>query len=112
MRDWGPEEPLFPWSASAYRRRWDALLAALGIPATLKLTPGGLRGGGAVFQYHLRAPIADLLWAMRLRHQDTLASYLQEVAALNVLPSLPASARRSVESAAAIFLAQLQSPPA
>ncbi|CAE7562465.1 pkd2 [Symbiodinium microadriaticum] len=33
-------------SAGVYRRRWDKMLGALGVPSHLWLTPGSLRGGG------------------------------------------------------------------
>ena len=38
---------LYFGSPAVHRRRWDALLAALGIPQTFRLTPGSLRGGGS-----------------------------------------------------------------
>ncbi|CAE7267590.1 unnamed protein product [Symbiodinium microadriaticum] len=66
------------------RRRWDFLLEALGLDRC-ELTPGGLRGGGAVWAYHHGTAIADIQWRMRLKHQHTLVHYLQEVAALNAL---------------------------
>ncbi|CAE7375221.1 unnamed protein product, partial [Symbiodinium microadriaticum] len=44
-------DKLFCGSPWMYRKRWDSLLRALGIPVDLKLTPGGLRGGGAVAAY-------------------------------------------------------------
>ena len=67
---------LFAGSAGSCRRRWDRLLQELGIPKMLKLTPGSLRGGGAVTAHQQGLPIADLQWAMRLRHQVTLAHRL------------------------------------
>ena len=100
---------LFAGSAGSYRRRWDRLLHELGIPKMLKLTPGSLRGGGAVTAHQQGLPIADLQWAMRLRHQVTLAHYLQEVTAVSVLPSLSEEARSNVR-AAARFLPVLLSP--
>jgi hypothetical protein len=36
---------LYGNSASAFRRRWDKILAALGIERHHRLTPGSLRGG-------------------------------------------------------------------
>ncbi|CAE7946657.1 unnamed protein product, partial [Symbiodinium sp. KB8] len=78
------EEPVYPFGPATYRRRWDMLLSALGL-GQCELTPGGLRGGGAVWAYHHGTAIADIQWRMRLKHQHTLVHYLQEVAALNAL---------------------------
>ena len=83
---------LYPSSASTYRRRWDRVLQALEIPQTSLLTPGSLRGGGAVHLYHQGVPISDLLWRLRLKHLATLESYLQETAASGVFGKLPNSA--------------------
>ena len=95
------DAPLF--NASAYQYRWNLLLEMLGIPKELGLTPGGLRGGAAVYHYKNGRPIADLLWLSRLRSQTTLESYLQEVGALNVFATLSAETRASVRSTAASF---------
>ena len=92
-----PDEMLFPASHHQYRKRWDLLLDDFGIPKSAGITPGGLRGGSAVFHYHTGKPIADILWMMRLRSQTTLESYLQEVAALNVLSSLSMSSKCSIK---------------
>ena len=100
---------LFAGSPGSYRRRWDRLLQELGIPKGLRLTPGSLRGGGAVTAHQQGLPIADLQWAMRLRHQVMLAHYLQEVSAASVLPSLSEEARSDIR-AAARFLPVLLSP--
>jgi hypothetical protein len=98
-----PQEPLFPGTAYIFRRRWDAVLLALDVPTSVRLTPGGVRGGGAVAAYHRDIPIADILWAMRLKHTTTLEHYLQEVAALNVLAAMPADAREAVAALSRIF---------
>ena len=39
--------------------------------------------------YRNEAPISSILWQMRLQHHRTLEHYLQEVAALNSLLTLP-----------------------
>ncbi|CAE7512666.1 unnamed protein product [Symbiodinium sp. KB8] len=78
------EDPVYPFGPATWRRRWDMLLTALGL-GQCELTPGGLRGGGAVWAYHHGTAIADIQWRMRLKHQHTLVHYLQEVAALNAL---------------------------
>ncbi|CAE7216755.1 unnamed protein product [Symbiodinium sp. CCMP2456] len=81
----GRSEPLFPLSPSAYRSRWDKCLKTLGLEGLVDVTPGGLRGGGAVAAYHRGAAIADIQWKLRLKHMGTLEHYLQEVAALAAL---------------------------
>ena len=91
-----PKEQLFPYSAASFRRRWDALLTHIGISALHRLTPGTLRGGGAVWAHRSGLGIQELLWKMRLQHQKTLGYYLQEVTALSILPLLPSSCRENI----------------
>ena len=90
-------------SLSVYRRRWDFILERLGIAQTYKLTPGSLRGGGAVAAYQNGVDIPTLQWKMRLQNQATLAFYLQEVAAGSILPSLPRHAKEAIEASKALF---------
>ena len=94
---------LYPFSASTYRARWDALLRALAVPISLRLTPGGLRGGGAVSMYIADTPIDNILWRMRIKDQTTLGHYLQEVAAISSLRALPAAARAAISHADDLF---------
>lgn len=96
-------EPLLRCSPSAFRRRWDAIIAALRIPPTAQLTPGGLRGGGCVSSFQKGVGIPLLLWRMRLKHQLTLENYLQEAVAESVLPGLPASTRERIAILASMF---------
>ncbi|CAE7464969.1 unnamed protein product [Symbiodinium sp. CCMP2456] len=104
-----PNELLYPGSAGVYRRRWDRLLSLLGIPGYLGLTPGSLRGGGAVTAFNKGLGISDLLWRMRLRSATTLEYYLQETAAVSVLPRLPKKVRKRIV-AASCFAEQLKGP--
>ena len=97
------EAPLFGASPYQYRKRWDLLLEKLGIGKDFQLTPGGLRGGAAVYHYKNGKAIADLLWLLRLRSQSTLESYLQEVAALNLLAKLSPKVRSCIQTFAATF---------
>ena len=94
---------LYPFSAGVYRRRWDKLLALLEIPVSAKITPGGLRGGAAVQAYKNGMGVQDILWKMRLRNQQTLESYLQEVAAIGALRDLRPQVRRRLHAFSAIF---------
>ena len=67
------------------------------------LTPGGLRGGGAVEAYRRGLPVSEIQWRMRLKHQHTLEFYLQELGAVSALAGLNSSAARRVRAAAACF---------
>ena len=94
---------LYPAAPSTHRKRWDALLLALGIPASTTLTPASIRGGGAVHMYHTSVGIPDILWRMRLRQLSTLESYLQETGASNLLQKLPVEVRRKITSCAKMY---------
>ena len=97
------DQPLFNAPPQQFRRRWDMLLKMLGIPKDAGFTPGGLRGGAAVFHYRKGKSIQDLLWLMRLRSQTTLESYIQEVAALNSFAALSVPTRRRIVMMASAF---------
>ena len=103
FRDADREEQLFHGSPQVYRQRWNFLLKTLRIPSDLRITPGGLRGGGAVAWYRRGGSISDLLWAMRLKNISTLESNLQEVSAISLLTDLSFEARHSLRSAASMF---------
>ena len=104
------DAPLYPGSA-VFCRRWHKLLEVLGIGRSFALTPGSLRGGGAVNAYHRGASLQSLLWQLRLQHLTTLGYYLQEVSAASVLPSLPKAMLNNVKSAAALFPFLISYPP-
>lgn len=89
-------------SPSAFSRRWDMILAALRIPKSFGLTPGGVRGGGCVYAFQSGVSLPTLLWRMRIKHLQTLESYLQEVVASTVVSELPDDARQCVASAASL----------
>lgn len=74
------DERLYPISASSFRRRWDTVLQHLGVSGNLRITPGSLRAGGAIFEYRRGTDLTKLLWRMRLKQLSTLESYVQEVA--------------------------------
>ncbi|CAE8622704.1 unnamed protein product [Polarella glacialis] len=71
-------EKLYPGSASHYRRR-------------------------AVAAYRHGTPVSDILWRMRIKHMQTLESYLQEVAAESIIPTLPVQSRVLVAAAAKLW---------
>ena len=63
-----PQLPLYPASATTFRKRWNLLLETLHIPITVGLTPASLRAGGAVKAYRSDDDITKLLWKMRLKN--------------------------------------------
>ena len=74
------DELLYPISGSSFRRRWDKLCLQLLIASGHHLTPGSLRGGGALEEYRSGTDVQRILWRMRIRHLITLEHYVQEVA--------------------------------
>ena len=97
------EERLFPLSPSAYRARWDKCLRTLGLDGLVDVTPGGLRGGGAVAAYHRGGAIADIQWKLRLKHMGTLEHYLQEVAAVAALDNATEDSKLLIRFALQLF---------
>lgn len=108
FRGWSANRRLNACSSSAFRRRWDAVLESLEVPANCGLTPGGLRGGGCVTAYQRGCEIHRLMWRMRLRHQVTLENYLQEVTASTLVASLPSRSRRRIYGASSLYDILLQ----
>eukprot|EP00438_Fugacium_kawagutii_P014015 Skav204090 [mRNA] locus=scaffold3129:371114:378324:+ [translate_table: standard] len=98
-----PSLSLFPFSAAAFRARWDQLLDELLLPKTGRPTPASIRGGGAILAYQRGEPIQDIMWRMRVTNQRTLEHYLQEMAADAVLSRLPLTCKSKIRSAAALF---------
>ena len=101
--DFLPGVFLFHGSPSVYRRRWDIVLRLLHFDLGLKLTPGGLRGGGAIEEYRRGAAISDIQWRMRLKNVTTLEAYIQEVAALSVMTALSDQCVKHIKAASKLF---------
>eukprot|EP00435_Cladocopium_sp_Y103_P068061 s363_g31.t1 len=97
------DEQLFHGSPQFYRQRWNYLLKLLKVSEDLRITPGGLRGGGAVCWYRKDGSISDLLWAMRLKNISTLESSLLAVSAISLLTDLSYEARHAIRCAASLF---------
>ena len=97
------DEALYPISPGSFRRRWDKIVEHLGIPLALKVTPGGLRAGGAVHEYRAGCDIPRLMWRMRVRHQHTLESYVQEVAADSFTAKLNPNCLRRITLMSRLF---------
>ena len=96
--------PLYGLSYSAFRRRWDAVFAAVGVPtseATQGLTPGCLRGSGATWFYMATEDLPRTAWRGRWRNQRTLEAYVQETAGQAFLANLSAPQRDRVTLLAA-----------
>ena len=89
---------LYDGNAGVYRRRWDWLLQRLSVSKELRLSPGGLRGGGAVTAYRRGQPLMEIMWSMRLQQISTLQSYLQEVAAATALTAVSKPSRKLMRS--------------
>ena len=98
-----PEELLYTGSQGAFRSRWDAILMKLQIGREHRLTPGGLRGGGAASLHRKGLGLSELMWRMRLQHAQTLGYYLQETAAVSLLPSLPKPVRHRIHVLQEVF---------
>lgn len=103
-KDFPAQAFLFHASPNVYRRRWDVILRLLLFDASHRMTPGGLRGGGAIHEYRRGAGISDIQWRMRLKNVVTLEAYIQEVAALSVMTNLSAECVKRVKAASKLFL--------
>jgi len=91
---------LFGVSASAYRRRWDLVLAKLGVPSSMLVhgaTPGVLRGSGATALYLQTEDLNLIQWRGRWAQLKTVEHYIQEVGAQSLLSTLSAETRDLVK---------------
>ena len=73
------------------------------VGSQVRITPGGLRGGFAVWAYRHGVPISEILWRLRLRNQSTLEAYLQETGTLTVYSLLSKASRLKIEKAGSLF---------
>ena len=94
---------LFEGSQSTFRKRWDHLLSLLHVPINLGLTPASMRAGGAVRCYRCDEDIAKLMWKMRIKSQETLQHYLQEVGAESAFLQLPCCSKQAVIASSSLF---------
>ena len=104
----GYDQLLYPISPASFRRRWDRILRHLGIFKRHKLTPGSLRGGGALEEYRTGTDLTRIMWRMRVKQIVTLENYIQEVAGESFLAGLDFAARRNVQVMAELFEPCLQ----
>ena len=63
-----PDQMIYDGSPSAFHTRWNARLKKLNIPSSIHLTPGSLRGGGAIPAYRRGVAIEQRMWMMRVLH--------------------------------------------
>ena len=90
-------------SYAKFRRAWDLLLGALGVPPSFRFTPGSMRAGGCVAAYEAGIRLDDLLWRMRISSLNTLKHYLQEVAASTSLVDLSEVSRARVSALSSAY---------
>ena len=91
---------LYPASMATFRKQWNAVMSALGVPHSQQLngaTPGVLRGSGATYLYSSSEDINWVAWRGRWSRVKALEYYLQEVGAQMLIHSLPASAKSRIE---------------
>jgi len=91
---------LFPFGASAYRRRWDSIMNRLGVPHSLPTrgcTPASLRGSGATHMYLSFDDLGKVQWRGRWAQMKTLEFYIQEVAAQTLVGKLDPVSRERVK---------------
>ena len=103
-------EKLFVGSISLFRKQWNAIMTALGIPHRQSIrgaTPGVLRGSGATYWYACTENIPLIAWRGRWARTRTLEFYLQEVSAQLLLHELPAHSRAKIELLSKCSLAVL-----
>ena len=89
---------LFPGSATSYRKTWDSLVKAFGIPPHM-FTPASLRGGGCCHAFHADPSIENIMWRMRVTSIVTLKHYLQEVVSISTLNKLSTDSRAHIQAA-------------
>ena len=92
---------LWPFSEADFRKRWDRACAMLGL-GFLRLTPGGLRGGGACHHFLTFQNVPAVRRRGRWAHEDTLEHYLQEAAYYTASLRLPDTLRQRIEFFAAL----------
>lgn len=96
------DQPLYGGSFSSFRKRWDKVLLALDVQPCLRLTPGGVRGGGALFYFQQGMDLNRLMWKMRIKNISTLESYVQELLADSIMAELSPEIRNRVKIAASL----------
>eukprot|EP00974_Lingulodinium_polyedra_P015770 1529546-Lingulodinium_polyedra.AAC.1 len=81
-------EPLFRGGPRLFRQQWDEALYFFGIPScsSVGLTPASMRAGGATWFWQASGDFEATRWRGRWLTGRTLEIYLQETAAVTLLP--------------------------
>ena len=84
-------EPLIPLSPSQVQKRWNLMIAHLGLPRAgpHKQTLACLRGGGATDIFNDTEDPSLVAWRLRIDNVKVLKHYIQEVNAKRVLSIIP-----------------------
>ncbi len=95
---WPANRRLFSSSYATFRKVHDALVRFFGVCTDegVGITPGSHRGGGATFMFQELEDLNKTHWRGRWRQLRTLEVYVQEVAAVSVLPDLEPFARERI----------------
>ena len=94
-----PDTPLCGLSAVQFRRRWDAVFAALNFETDIlarRLTPSCLRGSGATALYRATGDVKLVQWRGRWARLETVEAYIQEVACSTALIAVPPQSRHTI----------------
>ena len=107
-----PEEPLWPFSAATLRKRFEALLGAVGLSAKGQnghrpFSLGSLRPGGATHLLFLTEDSELTRRRGRWLSHRTMEIYLQEILVATAVEKLPKDVREKIKSFAASFPAAM-----
>ena len=105
-----PAQRIWPLSAGAFRKRWDAIARVLHVPSHQGsgLTPASLRGGGATSFYELSEDIDLLRRRARWSAVQSAEIYVQEVAPYEFLSGMSRPVRDLIFRVAEEFVPQVQ----
>ena len=99
-----PADRLWPLSLRAFRSRFEALLSALGLPTKGENSGGGrplelpsLRGGGATALLQATEDSELVRRRGRWMNVKTMELYLQELAAVSLVPNLAPATRARIK---------------
>ena len=95
----GLNDVLLDGKAATFRRRWDAVFAALNFETDIlarRLTPSCLRGSGATALYRATSDVKLVQWRGRWARLETVEAYIQEVACSTALIAVPPQSRHTI----------------
>lgn len=108
FRRHGPSQKLWPLSPQTLRRRFNHLLAGLGLPTTTvdgrrPYDLGSLRPGGATHLLNRTEDCSLVQRRGRWLSYKVMTIYLQEIAVATAVPSLPKGVKEKIQNLAAAF---------